>query len=282
MRAAAFRAARVTTAALACAALALATAAVQCAPNAVNDAFPRAAAAYLVVADDRILWAHNPDQSRAPASLAKLLSVLVLLQGPWDESRPIRVSATAAAIEGTRLGLRAGEQLRAGDALTAMLLRSANDACLALAEDAAGSAAAFVVRMNRLAQQLGLAHSEFRTPCGLDAPGQHTTATDLLALARAAMQRPEIAARVGRDGGTISTLGGRSIAFHNNNALVGRTRGTIGVKSGYTAAAGKCVIALTERDGHRVWLVLLDGKDRWWAADGIIAAAFAALGNGGS
>ncbi len=136
---------------------------------------------------------------RPPASLAKLISALVLLRGSWDDTRVIRISKAAATIEGTQLGLREGEQIRAGDALTAMLLRSANDACLALAEDADGSAAAFVVRMNALAAEMGLRHTVFRTPCGLDAPGQYTTANDLLTLARAAMQRPEIAKRVGRD-----------------------------------------------------------------------------------
>jgi D-alanyl-D-alanine carboxypeptidase (penicillin-binding protein 5/6) len=246
------------------------------------DAFPKAASAYVVATDDRALWAHNADSLRPPASLAKLLSALVLLRGPWDDARVIRISVAAAAIEGTQLGLRVGEEIRAGDALTAMLLRSANDACLALAEDAGGSAAAFVVRMNALAAELGLRHSVFRTPCGLDAPGQHTTANDLLTLARAAMQRPEIAQRVGRARDSIVTLRGRKIAFTNNNALVGRTPGTVGVKSGYTSAAGKCVIALSERDGRRVWLVMLDAPDRWWAAEGIITAAFASMANGGT
>jgi serine-type D-Ala-D-Ala carboxypeptidase (penicillin-binding protein 5/6) len=247
-----------------------------------TDAFPNAASAYVVVADDHILWARNADSPRPPASLAKLISVLVLLRGSWDDTRVIQVSKAAAAIEGTQLGLKEGEQLRAGDALTAMLLRSANDACLALAEDADGSATAFVVRMNALAVELGMRHTVFRTPCGLDAPGQHTTANDLLTLARAAMQRPEIAQRVGRARDSIVTLRGRTISFTNNNALVGRTTGTIGVKSGYTNAAGKCVIALSERDGHRVWLVMLDAPNRWWAAEGIINAAFTSMANGGT
>ena len=246
------------------------------------DAFPKVASAYVVAVDEHVLWERNADVPRPPASLAKLISALVLLRGAWDDKRIVRISAAAAGIEGTQLGLREGEQLRAGDALTAMLVRSANDACLALVEDAAGSATVFVTRMNALATELGLRHTVFRTPCGLDAPGQHSTANDLLVLARAAMQRPEIAQRVRRTNDAIVTLGGRRISFTNNNALVGRTLGTIGVKSGFTTAAGKCVIALTERDGHRVWLVMLDGADRWWAADGMITAAFGSLANGGT
>jgi D-alanyl-D-alanine carboxypeptidase (penicillin-binding protein 5/6) len=252
------------------------------AASAPADAFPKAASAYVVATDNRTLWARNADTARPPASLAKLISALVLLRGSWDETRVIRISKAAAAIEGTQLGLAEGEQIRAGDALTAMLLRSANDVCLAMAEDAGGSATAFVVRMNALAAELGLRHTVFRTPCGLDAPGQHTTANDLLTLARVAMQRPEIAQRVNRERDSIVTLRGRRIAFTNNNALVGRTPGTIGVKSGFTSAAGKCVIALSERNGRRVWLVMLDAPDRWWAAEGIITAAFTSLANGGT
>ena len=241
------------------------------------DAYPRAAAAYVLATDDHVLWARNADKPLPPASLAKLLSALVLLRGRWNETEIITISAAAAAIEGTQIGLRAGEKIRAGDALTAMLLRSANDACLALAENAAGSSAEFVRRMQALANELALKHSEFRTPCGLDAPGQYSTANDLLSLARIAMRQPQIAVRAARENDVAVTLGGRSVAFHNNNALIGRLRGTLGVKSGFTVAAGKCVIAMVEREGHRVWLVLLNAPNRWWTADAMIEAAFAAI-----
>jgi D-alanyl-D-alanine carboxypeptidase (penicillin-binding protein 5/6) len=241
------------------------------------DAYPRAASAYILAIDDHVVWARNADRSRPPASLAKLLTALVLLQGRWNDRDVVTVSQAAAAIEGTQIGLRALEQLRAGEALTAMLIRSANDACLALVEHSADSAEVFIARMNAMAVELGMPHSQFRTPCGLDAPGQHTTVSDLLTLARTAMRQPQIAMRVGIARAAIATIGGRHIAFTNNNALVGRLRGTIGVKSGFTAAAGKCVIALTERDGHQVWLVMLDAPNRWWTADAMITAAFSEL-----
>ncbi|MEO8307990.1 MAG: serine hydrolase [Pseudomonadota bacterium] len=239
-----------------------------------TDAYPTAASAYVLAFDDQVLWSRAADTQRPPASLAKLLSALVLLREPWDNSETITVSKAAADIEGTQLGLHAGEQLRASDALTAMLLRSANDVCLALAEHAAGSADAFVTRMNALARDLGMLNSSFRTPCGLDAVGQHTSASDLLILARAAMRSPEIASRVALERASVTTIAGRHITFTNNNALVGRLRGTIGLKSGFTNAAGKCVIAVVERDGHRIWLVMLDAPNRWWVADGMIEAAF--------
>lgn len=240
------------------------------------DAYPGAAAAYVVAVDGRLTWARNPDLPRPPASLAKLLTALVLLDDPrWNENARIEVSAAAAAVEGSQLGLRRGETLRAGDALTALLVRSANDACIALAEHFAGSIDRFVERMNTRAAALGMTNSRFGHPCGLDVPGQRTSARDLLRVAGAALGRPEIAARVGLARAEIATLGGRRLAFLNGNALIGRLDGVIGMKSGFTTRAGKCVIAVAQRGGHRVWLVMLGAEERWWTATGMIEAAFA-------
>jgi D-alanyl-D-alanine carboxypeptidase (penicillin-binding protein 5/6) len=240
------------------------------------DPYPNAAAAYLVAVDGRLHWARNPDLPRPPASLAKLLSAVVLLDDPhWDDAARIEVSAAAAAVEGSQLGLRRGEALRAGDALTALLVRSANDACVALAEHYGGSIDQFVQRMNTRAAALGMTRSHFGHPCGLDAPGQQTTARDLLRVAGVALAQPKIAARVGLARAEIETLGGRRLAFLNGNALVGRVDGVIGMKSGFTTRAGKCVVAVAQRGEHRVWLVMLGAEERWWTASGMIESAFA-------
>lgn len=241
------------------------------------DLFPKAAASYIVVADGRPLWARHPSAPRAPASLAKLLTALVLLEEGWDATAPVTVSRRAASIEGSRLGLRTGESLAAGDALTALLVRSANDACIALAEHAAGSVEAFVIRMNARAHRLGMLDSRFGQPCGLDAPGQRSTARDLLLLAIRAMEQPEIARRVALAGASVRTIAGRVLSMANGNHLLGRVAGTVGVKTGFTREAGKCLIARVRRDGHDVWLVLLDAPDRWWVAAGIVDAAYARL-----
>jgi D-alanyl-D-alanine carboxypeptidase (penicillin-binding protein 5/6) len=255
--------------------------AVRSAPAAAPvDAYPRAATAYVLTLDDRAIWARALDAPRPPASLTKLLAAIVLLEAGWQPGATLTVGARAASVDGTRIGLRAGETLRADAALTAMLVRSANDACMALAEHAAGTAAAFVARMNARAATLGLRQSHFGHPCGLDAPGQHSTAGDLLQLAQAAMLRPEIARRVALPEARIATLAGRELAFTNGNLLVGRVAGVIGVKSGFTSRAGKCVIALAVRGTHRVWLVMLDAPNRWWVAAGMIEAAFEQAGAG--
>jgi serine-type D-Ala-D-Ala carboxypeptidase (penicillin-binding protein 5/6) len=249
----------------------LASAAAAAAPI---DAYPGAATSYLLVADGVPLWAHAPDLPRPPASLAKLMTALVLLDGDWQPQAPVRASARAVAVDGTRLGLRAGESLRAADALVALLVRSANDVCVALAEHAAGSLEDFAARMNARARQMGLADSHFVHPCGLDAPGQHTTANDLLKIAQAALERPEIAAIVRLPTARVTTLGGRTLGMHNGNHLLGNVEGVFGMKSGYTTGAGTCIVAVAERQGHRVWLVMLDAPLRWWNAAGMIDAAF--------
>jgi len=128
--------------------------------------------------------------------------------------------------------------------------------------------------MNRRAAALGMGASHFVHPCGLDAPGQHTTARDLWRLAEAARREPQIMQRAGLASAAIRTAAGRKLSFNNSNALIGRAPEATGLKSGYTSGAGRCVIALAERSGHYALAVLLGaGSDRWWDATGLLAEA---------
>jgi D-alanyl-D-alanine carboxypeptidase (penicillin-binding protein 5/6) len=235
------------------------------------DRFPGLARAYAVRIDGDLVWGAAVDAPRPPASLVKLLTALELLRDPrWDPLAVVTVSPAAAAIEGTRIGLRKGERLRAGDLLTGMLVRSGNDACLALVEHQAADIAAMAQRLARRARQLGLRHSRFLHPCGLDAPGQQTTARDLLALADAALAEPEIRLRARAPSAEVRTLDGRWLRFRNTNALIGRSRDAVGLKTGYTSKAGRCLIAVGESGGHQVVIVLLDAPNRWWEAAGLV------------
>jgi len=240
------------------------------------DAYPSAAAAYLVVVNGVELWARAPDRALPPASLTKILTALVLLDD-WRPESIVTVSATAAAATGSRIGLRAGDRIRLGDAFDALLVGSANDACLALAEHAAGSADRFVERMNAKAVALGLAASRFRDPCGFDQPGHLASVRDLHALAARAMQSPAFARAVELSAVELRTQGGRRLRKTSSNLLLGRVPGAIGVKTGYTRGAGKCLAALVRRGRDEVSVVLLDAPDRWWAASILIDDAFAAL-----
>jgi serine-type D-Ala-D-Ala carboxypeptidase (penicillin-binding protein 5/6) len=240
-----------------------------------RDPFPSAAVAYATVLDGELLWGRNLDVHRAPASLTKLLTALVLLDSDWQPDALLPVSHTAAHVERQRVGLHSGDEVRADDALTAMLVHSANDACMALVEHAATSLAEFADRMNARAAQLGMNDSHFVHPCGFDADGQYSTVSDLLRLAKAAHADARIANIVAEQHTTISTASGRKLTMNNTNQLLGHLPGVVGLKTGYTGQAGRCLIAVAEQSGHRVWLVLLDSHRRWSTAHRLITAAFA-------
>jgi D-alanyl-D-alanine carboxypeptidase (penicillin-binding protein 5/6) len=239
-----------------------------------EDRFPDAAASYLVAVGGEEIWGRGADAPRPPASLTKIMTGLLALEQGGDPGAWVRVSPRAARATGSRLGLRAGESVRAGDLLAAALVSSANDACLALAEHLGGSAEAFVARMNARARALGLDATRFQNPCGHDAPGHRSSARDLLRLTRAALALPAFRDLVARERVRVVTRGGRGLEAATGNALLGRLAGARGVKSGFTPGAGKCLVALAERGGVEVLLVLLDAPDRWWAAAGMVEAAF--------
>ena len=213
--------------------------------NAPADIYPTAAAAYAVAVDDQIVYSRKLDTPRPPASLTKLLSALVILDHNWNADAPVQISEHAATVQGSRVGLRSGDAARAGDLLTAMIVRSGNDACLAMAEHVGGSEEGFVKLMNQKAQAIGMSSSSFRNPCGLDNDEHLSTARDLLTLARVAAAHPEIAQRANSLRGEFRTLNSnRRIQFKNTNAILGREPDTVGLKTGFTNKAGKCLIAL--------------------------------------
>ena len=239
------------------------------------DRWPDAAAAYLVEVNGNARWSRNAHAPQRPASLTKILTAVIVIDGVDDDAL-VTVSARAAAAQGARIGLRRGMQMRAGELLAAMLLRSANDACLALAEHVARTERAFVATMNARAAALGLAESHFENACGFDAPHHRMSARDLARVARLAMAMPRFAAIVGRERGEARTRDGRVFSFDNTNALIGRVDGARGVKTGWTQAAGRCLVAFAERRGTTVMAVLLGAPDRWWDAVAMIETGFEA------
>jgi len=239
------------------------------------DLFPGGAAAYLVEVDGRTLWSHAADRALPPASLTKIMTALVFLESGKPLDGVVTVSVRAQRETGSRLGLKGGERLRAAEALAATLMKSANDACLALAEHVAGDKARFVKVMNERARELGLTHTHFTNPCGHDEPGHVSTARDLAVLARAAMTKPVFARIVETVELPIATLNGRRFTLVNGNELVGRYQGAVGVKTGFTSGAGKCLVAMARRDGVEVLLVLLNGRNRWWESVAVLDRAFA-------
>lgn len=246
-----------------------------------TDAYPDVAAAYWVELDGRPLWAGRADARLPMASLAKLMTALIAVEhgdlDAWAE-----VSAGAAAETGTRIGLRRGEHVTRRDLLLAAMVRSANDACRALADalgraiDARDPTGAFVARMNARAAALGLADTHYDNPCGHDADTQYTSARDLAVLSRAVLAEPVLTEVAQRLDIRIATDRGRVLTARSTNALLDGLRGARGLKTGTTPAAGRCLVAFVERDGHRVLAVLLHAPERWWDSVALVELAFEA------
>lgn len=188
------------------------------------------------------------------------------------------VSARAASAEGTRLGLRKDDRVAVSALLEAMLVGSANDACLALAEHLAGSAERFAGSMNALARTLGMRDTRFVDPCGFDRAGQHTTAADMLRLGRAALAEAAVLRIVEQPfARVVVDDGARALFARNTNALLGRYDGAFGVKTGYTRQAGPCLIAAARRGSAVVLVVVLGSRDRWPVTVALFDEAFDVL-----
>jgi serine-type D-Ala-D-Ala carboxypeptidase (penicillin-binding protein 5/6) len=237
------------------------------------DPFPQVAAAYLVELDGDAIWARQPERRLPPASLTKLMTALLVLeQGHQDD---VTVDPSATHESGTRLGLRPGERFRLQDLLAAALITSANDACHALADHLAGDESRFVALMNRRAKALGMHDTHFANACGHDEAGHYSSVHDLSLLAHALLKYSSLLEITSQKSLRIATLDGqRSYSLENSNALIGRYDGALGLKTGFTPNAGKCLVAYAKRGDHTVLLVLLHGQDRWWDAVDILDLAF--------
>ena len=238
-----------------------------------GDPFPRVALSYILKVNGKTLWAHRPNRKLPCASLTKVMTALLVLeQGKLEDI--VTISPAAAKETGTRIGLRKGESMQVGYLLAATLIMSANDACRSLAEHIGGSEHGFVALMNRRAKELDMKETHFSNACGHDHPELYSTAHDLTILAEAALKNRIFSEYVKSVYAHITTADGRSFYLENKNELIGRYPGAIGVKSGYTPEAGKCLIALAERDDIQVLLVLLNAPNRWWDSETVLNEAF--------
>jgi D-alanyl-D-alanine carboxypeptidase len=245
-------------------------------PRAEVDGVAAAAYAVVDVETGKFLVAYRVDEVRDPASLTKVMTALVAV-----EEAPLgkvgRVSAAAVGTPGNRVGLVAGEKLELWELLYGALFCSGNDAARALAETVAGTEKAFVARMNAKARALGLRHTSFANPHGLSAPGHYSTAREMALIGRAALQN-EVIARIVRRTDRMLPWGGQGRHLRNINRFLGLYSGATGMKTGYTDAAGYCLLASAERDGHRLVGVVFGSTSSWQRyQDGvrILDAAFA-------
>ena len=227
----------------------------------------------------RVLWRHRPERVAPIASLTKMMTALVVTD-LLPEGARVRITKEALAYKGSGVGLLPrGKRIGVSTMLHGLLLPSGNDAAIALAQRAAGTVPRFVDLMNRRARQMGLACTRFSSPSGLRDRGNHSCALDLAALSRAVLREPRLARIVRRPSAVLPfpVKGGRLYLYNSNPLLRAGYRGTTGVKTGYTRAAGRCIVATVRRDGHRLGVVLLRSYDPGTQARRLLDRGFAAL-----
>jgi len=202
-----------------------------------------------------ILYEKNADSVRPMASTTKIMTCIIILENA-DLNKVVTISSKAAGIGGSKLNLKKGDKITIHDLLYGLMLRSGNDAAIALAEEVGGSVEGFAELMNKKALELGLKNTHFVTPHGLDSSEHYTTASELALLTDYALTIPKFREIVGMHS-YILTINGQSRTINNTNELLGYLDGVYGVKTGFTNGAGRCLVTSTKRDNMDIICVVL-------------------------
>ena len=202
------------------------------------------------------LYAKNADVQLPMASTTKIMTAITAIEmGDLDRVYPVKKEYTL--VEGSSMYLHEGETITLRDTLYGLMLMSGNDAALAVAGECGGQEA-FVAAMNEKARELGLPHTHFENPNGLDGENHHTTARELARLTAYAMQNETFREIVST---ARYEAGGRTMVNHNK--LLRMYEDAVGVKTGFTKRAGRCLVSAAERDGRRLIAVTLNAPDDW-------------------
>ncbi|MBO5939036.1 MAG: D-alanyl-D-alanine carboxypeptidase [Clostridia bacterium] len=213
----------------------------------------------------KILFEQNADEALPPASVTKVMTLLLVMEA-IEEGRltlddKITASAHASSMGGSQIFLKEGEEMSAEDMIKSVVIASANDAAVALAEHIAGSEEAFVARMNERAAELGMTNTHFENTNGLDDTVERhlTSARDIALMSQALIRYEKITeyASIWQD-----TIRGGEFGLTNTNRLVRFYRGATGLKTGSTAKAGFCISATAERDGMTLICVIMGAPSR--------------------
>ena len=212
----------------------------------------------------QILYEKNADEMRAAASTQKLLTALIVAEHGFLD-KPVRVEMIDTLAEPVKLNIKPGDTYQRIELLRALLVKSPNDVARCLARDHAGSIEAFATIMNEKARELGATHSHFVNPNGLPVPNQYSSARDLSLIARAAYANPTIRSIVCLPQLVFRYANGRSRELENTNKVLRQLPYCNGMKTGYTEAAGHCLICSGARPGRDVIVVVLgDSKGGVW------------------
>ena len=215
-------------------------------------------------ASGKVLFTKNSRENLPMASLTKIMTAMVVLESGVDLEDTTEVDREVVRVEGADINLKSGEEMRVGDLLHGLLISSGNDAARALAKKVGGDMDGFAVMMNNKAQEIGLTHTHFVNPSGLDAAGHVSTAEDLAILANYAYQNPifrEIVATKEDDIQSVNTDDNHHLK--NTNKLLRKNYGyVVGGKTGYTEEAGFCLItfAVGNKKKHQITTVVLGSE----------------------
>lgn len=205
------------------------------------------------------LYEKNADEQLPMASTTKIMTALVALENA-DINQTFTVSETACKVEGTQIGLLAGDQISLNDLLHMLMMKSANDAAQTIAENISGSLEAFAELMNERAKQMGLTHTHFENPHGLPSDNHYTTARELALIAAEALKNDTFAQIVSTKKKKLDYHG---LVIENSNRLLSSYEYTTGVKTGFTKAAGRCLVTSAKKDGVTLINVTLDDGNDW-------------------
>ena len=223
-----------------------------------------AGSAILIEADTgRVLYEKNAHDRRSMASTTKIMTAMLVLESE-ELDRVVEITQEMVQVEGSSMGLQAGDQVTLETLAYGILLESGNDAANAAAVTLGGSVEGFVEMMNQRAVALGLKDTHFVTPSGLDAEEHYTTAYDLALLGAAAMRLPQFAEVASQSSAKVNFVNPPTVrTFYNHNRLLKELEGCDGVKTGFTKKSGRCLVTSCQRDGVHLIAVTLNAPDDW-------------------
>jgi D-alanyl-D-alanine carboxypeptidase (penicillin-binding protein 5/6) len=219
------------------------------------------AAVVMEASTGRVLYAKNPELRLMPASTTKLMTALIAVE-KVNLKDVVTISRNAVNVAPTKSGFKEGDKVTVETLLYAALMKSANDAAVALAEAVAGNEEQFVQLMNRKAIALGATDTKFINPNGLPGKGQYTTAYDLSKIMRQAIKHPALKEILGTRAAELSTEAGKTVYVKNTNKLLWSDDELLGGKTGFTNAARHCFVCAGERENNTLIVALLGAPSR--------------------
>jgi serine-type D-Ala-D-Ala carboxypeptidase (penicillin-binding protein 5/6) len=218
----------------------------------------------------QMLYSKEPSKELHPASLTKVMTALLAIEH-GNLNQQVTITKEMTKVEPTIAGYRRGDVIALEDLIKAAMIKSDNDAAKAIAISVGGSEEHFIEMMNAKAKKIGMKHTHFMNPCGYDDKNHYSTPEDLLKLTEYAIKNKKFNEISRLNEYTYYSLDKhRKFVAYTHNRLLNRYQYAVGVKTGYTAKAGPCLIARAKKDGHDCVIVMMNAKgDRWKAAKNI-------------